>query len=136
MHQNLVIFNNYFSHSHFRGSADGFFPLCWISEDEIPLSSNCPEMVVLNLVALVIADRKENGPIVPEMLKTTLQFIFFDPKNPISVWKNKIFPSSQYKERDEVKVFIEGTFGKIQCDLQFKEKKWEIQNIQEATNNG
>ena len=93
-------------------------------------------MVVLNLVALVIADRKENGPIVPEMLKTTLQFIFFDPKNPISVWKNKIFPSSQYKERDEVKVFIEGTFGKIQCDLQFKEKKWEIQNIQEATNNG
>jgi hypothetical protein len=136
MHQNVIIFNNYFSHYHFSGITEGFFPLSWLSEDEIPLSTNCPEMAVLNLVALVIADRKESGPKVTEMLRTTLQFIFFDPKNPISVWKNKQFPSSQYKEHDEVKVYIEGTFGKIEFQLRFQNKLWQIHDVKEVTHNG
>ena len=137
MYQNVIVFNNYSTHYQFTGTSDGFFPLTWISKDELSISTNSPESRVLNFIAIVIADRTgENGPKVSEMLRTTLQMIFFDPHNPISVWKNKSMLSSAYKEHDEVLVYVEGKFGKLLFNLQYQNKEWQIQDIKEVINNG
>ena len=126
MYQNVIIFNKFSSHYHFSGDADGFFPLVWLSEEEIPLGSNSPESMVLKFIAQVIADRTKDGPKVPDTMRTTFTLTFFDSYIPISIYKSREFNNSDYHENDEIKVFIESTFGKIQFDLRFQKKEWQI----------
>lgn len=134
--QNVIIFHNYLAKEILMGDPQDYYPLSWLSEDKLDLTPQCPETTALNLVAMIIADRKENGPVVKDIVKSICQLIFFDPCNPISINKDKTFTNDKYKSKDTCKVYIEGTFGKIIFSMLFENQKWTILDVVDADEDG
>ncbi len=127
---NVTVFSKLGIHYQFSGDNEQFSVLTWNSDDESMLSTNSPQLEVLQYISNFISNKSEL--LIPELpidLESTLHLMFNDKSAIIQIRTDKkmslIFP---YVIGCKVIVSVEsGSIDKVDFHLEFKDdERWHI----------